>query len=137
MKNQWKLCRIGKSYEFSAAHKLPLVADGHKCKNLHGHNYIFEVEIRGEISPKDGFCNNTDFYLLDKAMQPILKALDHHYLNDIEGLDNPTAEIIAAWILDKLNDELAAYFSVKVWETPKCWAQVVSRDGWYQKEHRE
>lgn len=136
MKN-WQLCRIGKTYSFEAAHRLPKVPETHKCHRLHGHNYKVEIEVRGEIAPKDGFCNNTDFFELDKAMAPILQALDHHYLNDVQGLENPTAENIAAWVLARLNEQCAIYFSVKVWETDKCWAQVVNRDGFFQKEHRE
>lgn len=135
MKNGWQLARIGKQYSFSAAHFLPKVPDGHKCKNMHGHNYVVEVEIRNEISPADGFCGNVDFYQVDESMAPILAALDHKLLNDIAGLENPTAENIASWILK--NFKPAILFSVKVWETPKCWAQVINADGYFQKEHRE
>lgn len=137
MKNNWSLCRIGKEYSFSAAHKLPKVHENHQCYRLHGHNYKVEVELRGEIAALNGFCMNLDFAQIDEHMKPIIKTLDHHYLNDIEGLENPTAEIIAEWILNKLNAQLSIYFSVTVWETPKCWAQVVNRDGYWQKEHRE
>ena len=131
----WQLARIGKQYAFSAAHRLPKVPDWHQCHRLHGHNYIVEVEIRGEISPTDGFCNNIDFYKVDESMKPLLEKLDHHYLNDIEGLENPTAENIAMWILKNFKPSIL--WSVKVWETPKCWAEVVNRDGYFQKEHRE
>jgi 6-pyruvoyltetrahydropterin/6-carboxytetrahydropterin synthase len=134
MKN-WQLCRIGKQYAFSAAHQLPKVGDGHPCKRLHGHNYVVEIEVRGEISPKDGFCSNIDFMEVDKHMKPIIEQLDHHFLNDIPGLENPTAEHIAAWILDKY--PVHYLFSVTVWETPKCWAQVVNSDGFFPKEHRD
>jgi len=135
MKANWQLARIGKQYAFSAAHQLPCVPDGHPCKRLHGHNYIVEVEIRGEIAPKDGFCSNIDFMEVDKHMKPIIEQLDHHFLNDITGLENPTAELIAAWILDKY--PVKYLYSVTVWETPKCWAQVINEDGFYKKAHRE
>lgn len=137
MMKSWQLCRIGKQYSFSAAHRLPNVPEWHKCHNLHGHNYMVEIEIRGEIAPKDGFCNNTDFFDVDGNIKPIIDRLDHKYLNDIEGLENPTAEIIASWILTELNKTCAIYWGVTVWETPKCWAQVINQDGWYQKEHRD
>ncbi len=133
--SSWQLARIGKQYSFSAAHMLPKVGDGHPCKRLHGHNYIVEVEIRGEIAPKDGFCSNIDFLEVDRLMKPIIEKLDHHYLNEIPGLENPTAEHIAAWILDKY--PVKYLFSVTVWETPKCWAQVVNSEGMYKKGHRE
>lgn len=134
MKN-WQLARIGKQYHFAAAHFLPKVPDGHKCKNMHGHNYMVEVEIRNEISPLDGFCGNVDFYQVDESMKPIIARLDHKLLNEIEGLENPTAENIAAWILKEYQP--AILFSVTVWETPKSWATVVNRDGYFQKEHRD
>lgn len=137
MNDQWKLCRIGKQYHFSSAHRLPKVSEHHPCYQLHGHNYVAEIEIRGEISPRTGFCNSIDFFEVDSHMKSIIETLDHHYLNEIEGLDNPTAENIATWILDKLNNKLAMYFSVTVWETPKCWAKVINGTGWYQKDHRD
>lgn len=134
MKN-WQLARIGKQYHFEAAHRLPMVPEWHKCSRLHGHNYVVEVEIRGEVAPVDGFCGNIDFFQIDESMNPILEKLDHHYLNDIEGLENPTAENIATWILKNFSP--AILFSVKVWETPMCLAQVINRDGYFQKDHRE
>lgn len=135
MKNSWQLCRIGKQYSFSAAHYLPKVHNGHPCKRMHGHNYLVEVEYRGEIAPIDGFCGNLDFAKIDAAVKPVIDRLDHQVLNDF--IENPTAELIAAYILDEINSELSIFFSVTVWETPKCWAQVVNGEGFYKKEHRE
>ena len=143
----WQLSSIGRLYEFSAAHHLPNVDDGHKCKNLHGHNYKVELEIRGEIAPLDGFCNNMDFAKIDDYMKPLLAKLDHNNLNTF--IENPTTELVAQWILDNFNP--AILFSVKVWESEPCrsiqdhllvddgrsWAKVVNRDGYFQKEHRE
>lgn len=129
----WDLCRIAKQYSFSAAHMLPEVGEGHPCKRLHGHNYLVEVEFRGEIA-SNGFCGNLDFASMDESMAPLLKQLDHYYLNDIPGLENPTAENIAAWILK--NFEPHFLYSVKVWETPKCWAQVINRDGLFPRAHK-
>jgi len=130
----WQLSRIGKQYAFSAAHFLPEVDDGHPCKRLHGHNYVVEIEIRSETSP-NGFCAGLDFKELDRFMNPIIDMLDHQLLNDVEGLENPTAEIIAEWILKKFPHSVL--FCVKVWETPKCWAIAVNKDGLYHKTHRE
>lgn len=133
----WELCRIAKEYSFEAAHMLPKVPDGHKCKRLHGHNYKVEVEFRGEIAPKDGFCGNLDFADIDAQVKPIIDRLDHQYLNEIEGLDNPTAENIAAYLLREINSTRSIFFSVKVWETPKCWAMVVNKDGLFRSAHKE
>lgn len=137
MKQAWQLCRIGRTYRFEAAHQLPKVPEWHKCRRLHGHNYRVEIELRNEIAPVNGFCGNYDFFDIDKIINPIIEQLDHRLLNEVEGLENPTAELIAQWILDKANAELSMFFSVKVWETDDCWAQVVNKDGWWQKEHRE
>lgn len=135
MNKQWQLARIGKQYSFSSAHFLPKVPEWHKCRGMHGHNYVVEVEIRNEISPLDGFCGNIDFYTIDKSMKPLIDLLDHKVLNDIPGLENPTAENIAAWFLTSFKP--AILFSVTVWETPKCYATVVNRDGYFHKEHRD
>ena len=134
MKNNWQLARIGKQYSFSAAHRLPNMCESHPCYRLHGHNYIVEFEVRGEICHQ-GFCNGIDFNDMDKEVKRLINIVDHQYLNDIEGLDNPTAENIAGWFLG--NFKTKYLFSVKVWETPKCWAMVVASNGQFQKAHRE
>ena len=133
----WDLCRIGKEYAFEAAHMLPKVPEWHKCHRLHGHNYKVEIEVRGEIAAKDGFCNNLDFADIDQQVKPIIDRLDHQYLNDIPGLENPTAENIAAYLLKEINATRSIFFSVKVWETPKCWAMVVNREGLFARQHKE
>ena len=135
IRDAWKLCRIGKQYSFSAAHFLPLVGANHPCRRMHGHNYVVELEVRGEIAPVDGFCSNIDFFQLDLLMKPILEKIDHRTLND--EIENPTAELIAQYIMDEINKNRAILFSVKVWETPKCFAMVVNKDGVYKPEHRE
>ena len=139
MSSQWSLCRIAKSYKFSAAHFLPHVPDGHKCKRLHGHNYVVEVEIRGEIGsprgPKPGFCAGIDFFDIDSHMQPLIEKLDHNLLNDIPGLENPTAENIAGWFMTSFLRH--DFYSVKVWEETDCWAQVINADGLFKRQHKE
>jgi 6-pyruvoyltetrahydropterin/6-carboxytetrahydropterin synthase len=130
----WELCRIGKEYHFSAAHWLPEVKDGHPCKRMHGHNYVVEVELRNEISG-NGFCGHLDFYEIDAQVKPVIDRLDHRVINDF--ITNPTAENIALYFLAEINKERSIFYSVKVWETPKCWAMVVNRDGYYHKAHRD
>lgn len=131
MKN-WKLTRIGKTYSFSAAHWITGVSDTHPCSVVHGHNYTIEVEVRGETNPRTGMV--MDFHTIDGHFKPLIDQLDHTTLNDHEGLKNPTAENIAHWFLDRVT--LKAFFSVKVWETDKCWAMAV-QDGLFKKSHRE
>lgn len=136
MKREWQYSRIGKQYSFSASHQLTKVPEGHPCARLHGHNYVVEVEVRGDISVRNGFCNGLDFYDLDVAVKPLVEKLDHHHINDV--IDNPTAERIAQWFLDEILKSTPGWaYAVTVWETPKCWAMAVNSDGLYHGKHRE
>ncbi len=109
--------RIGRTYRFEAAHFLPLVPEGHRCKNLHGHNYRVDIVICGTLDGR-GFV--ADFAEIDELVAPLLAQVDHTLLNDVAGLDNPTAEVIARWFLDRL-DTCAL---VRVYENDDCWAEV-------------
>jgi 6-pyruvoyltetrahydropterin/6-carboxytetrahydropterin synthase len=86
--------RIGRTYRFESAHHLPLLPEGHKCKNLHGHNYRIDVAVCGTLDAR-GFVK--DFAEIDAEIMPLVRKLDHRLLNEVEGLENPTAEVIAAW----------------------------------------
>ncbi|MDE2181573.1 MAG: 6-carboxytetrahydropterin synthase QueD [Alphaproteobacteria bacterium] len=109
---------IGRCYRFESAHFLPKVPEGHRCRNLHGHNYRVEVVVRGPIDTR-GFVR--DFAEVDADMAPLLALVDHKLLNDVDGLSNPTAERIAHWFLDRMPD----CERVRVWENADCWAEVV------------
>lgn len=113
---------IGNKYEFIAGHFLPKVPPGHKCARQHGHNYEVEIVLTGEVE-ENGFV--IDFYDLDAIIKPILDRLDHRNLNDIAGLENPTAENIAHWFRQEITPHLGAGLTleaVTVWETKNCWA---------------
>jgi len=133
MKRVWQYSRIGKTYKFSAAHRLLLLPEHHKCHRLHGHNYKIEIEVRGDVMEKTGFCLNIDYADIDKIVKPLVSQLDHQYLNDF--IENPTAENIAQWFLDKLVQTYI--YSVKVWETDNCWAMAINQDGLYHAVHKE
>ncbi|HPH66230.1 MAG TPA: 6-carboxytetrahydropterin synthase QueD [Kofleriaceae bacterium] len=92
--------RLSRSYRFESAHFLPKVPPGHKCANMHGHSYNIEVVIEGEIDPATGWL--MDFSDIDVHVAPLVKILDHHVLNDVPGLSNPTSELLAVWLWDKL-----------------------------------
>lgn len=92
--------RIYKDVIFEAAHRLPRVAPEHRCYNLHGHTFKCRIECEGPLDPKLGWV--VDFADVDRAVEPLMKQLDHRYLNDVPGLENPTSEVIAAWILERL-----------------------------------
>ncbi len=106
---------IWKEFTFEAAHQLPHVADGHKCRRLHGHSFRVEVRVRGEPDPHLGWV--MDFADLKAAWRPLDDALDHQYLNDVTGLENPTSEVLARWIWDRLTPTLPGLCSVAVRET--------------------
>ncbi|HTW08743.1 MAG TPA: 6-carboxytetrahydropterin synthase QueD [Acidimicrobiales bacterium] len=89
---------------FEAAHRLPKVAPGHKCGRLHGHSFRVEVRVRGEVDPVTGMV--MDFDEVKAAFAPLHGELDHNYLNDVAGLDNPTSENLARWIWQRLAPHL-------------------------------
>lgn len=103
-----------KEFTFEAAHRLPYVPDGHKCARLHGHSFHVRITIRGPVSARLGWV--MDFSDLKAAWQPLDEILDHRYLNDIDGLENPTSEVLAHWIWRRLVDSLPL-LSVEIRET--------------------
>ncbi len=106
---------IFKAFTIEAAHRLPKVPAGHKCARLHGHSFRIEVHVEGPIDPEFGWV--LDFADLKAAFRPIFDQLDHHYLNDIEGLENPTSEQLARWIWTRLKLELPMLAEIVVHET--------------------
>jgi 6-pyruvoyltetrahydropterin/6-carboxytetrahydropterin synthase len=106
---------IFKIFTLEAAHRLPNVPPGHKCARLHGHSFRVEIHISGEIDPHTGWV--MDFADIKAAFKPLYDQLDHHYLNDIEGLENPTSEQLARWIWDRLKPALPLLSEVVVHET--------------------
>lgn len=106
---------IFKVFSIEAAHQLPNVPEGHKCARLHGHSFRIEIHLSGPLDPHTGWV--MDFAEVKAAFRPIFERLDHHYLNDIEGLDNPTSERIAEWIWDHLKPALPLLSQVVVHET--------------------
>ena len=91
---------IFREFTFEAAHRLPGVPEGHKCRRLHGHSFRVEVHVAGEVDPEAGWV--MDFADLKAAFAPLHEQLDHHYLNEVPGLANPTSEVLARWIWDRL-----------------------------------
>lgn len=106
---------IFKEFTFEAAHRLPAVPPGHKCGRLHGHSFMVRVIVRGSVDPNTGWV--LDFGDLKQAFQPLHEQLDHHYLNEIDGLSNPTSEVLARWIWCRLRPRLPLLSEVCVRET--------------------
>ncbi|MNS90513.1 6-carboxy-5,6,7,8-tetrahydropterin synthase [compost metagenome] len=106
---------IFKVFTLEAAHRLPNVPPGHKCARLHGHSFRVELKVEGEPGEQTGWI--MDFGDVKAAFQPIYDRLDHHYLNDIPGLENPTSENLAVWIWNELKPTLPALSEITVHET--------------------
>lgn len=123
---------ISRTYHFESAHFLPMVPEGHKCRRVHGHNYKVEVVVENEdddaVDRNGGFV--IDFWDLDKFVAPLVERIDHRLLNDIDGLKNPTAELIARWFWRKLYGQFATpmLFAITVWETDECSATYQGRE---------
>jgi 6-pyruvoyltetrahydropterin/6-carboxytetrahydropterin synthase len=120
-------CRLTRDYRFEAAHFLPQVGPEHKCSRMHGHSYHLRVTLEGDIDPELGWL--MDFAELDHLVAPVLARLDHRLLNDVDGLGNPTSEMLAAWLWRHLSGRLPLAL-IELSETPdsRCavWGQASS-----------
>lgn len=106
---------LARSFSFEAAHRLPNLPPGHKCERLHGHSFRVELVCEGEADPKTGWL--IDFAEIRRTFAPFLEQLDHRYLNEIGGLENPTAENIARWIWMRVKPVLPVLSGVNIAET--------------------
>ncbi len=113
--------KITQAFTFEAAHRLPNVPTTHRCHNMHGHSYRVELRVEGAVDRESGFV--IDFFDVEAVFAPLLVQLDHHCLNEIEDLSNPTAENIAEWIWNRVKPNLPQIVAVVVYETPNCWAE--------------
>ncbi len=117
--------RLERTFRFEAAHFLPKVVPGHKCARMHGHSYQIDVVVEGELDAERGWL--LDFGDLDAEVLPLIDRLDHHVLNELEGLSNPTSELLAAWIWERLKPGLPQLAELVVSETPS--SRCVYRGG--------
>ena len=106
---------VFREFRFEAAHRLPRVPKGHKCARLHGHSFRVAVHVEGPVGEDSGWV--IDFADIKQAFKPIHEALDHRYLNDIDGLENPTSEVLARWIWARLQPALPGLARIVVRET--------------------
>ena len=111
---------IFKAFTLESAHRLPNVPAGHKCARVHGHSFRVEIHVSGEVDPQVGWVQ--DFADIKAAFQPIFELLDHNYLNDVAGLENPTSENLAKWVWQRLKAGLPLLSKVVVHETCTCGA---------------
>lgn len=106
---------IFKEFKFEAAHSLPHLPVGHKCRNVHGHSYRIRVVLSGKVSAETGWV--MDFAELKRVVKPLIDRLDHAFLNDIEGLSVSTSEMLAVWFWRQLKPKLPNLSAVECWET--------------------
>jgi 6-pyruvoyltetrahydropterin/6-carboxytetrahydropterin synthase len=106
---------IFKVFTIEAAHRPPYVPVGHKCGRLHGHTFQIEVHVQGPLDPKLGWI--IDFADIKAAFKPIEERIDHHYLNEVEGLENPTSENVARWVWQQLQPSLPCLSKIVIRET--------------------
>lgn len=106
---------LSKNFHFEAAHWLPTFPEGHKCRRLHGHSFRFDVVVEGEVDPAKGYL--IDYGEIKAIVGPIVDQLDHYNLNDIKGLENPTSEMIAVWLWNRIQPELPLLSKIIVYET--------------------
>ena len=104
-----------REYRFEAAHQLPKVAPGHRCARLHGHSYRVDVTVAGGVDEESGWV--IDFYDMDRAVVPVIEALDHRFLNEIPGLENPTSERLCVYLWGEIAPLLSGLCAITVWET--------------------
>ena len=114
--------RLTKEFRFEAAHTLPSLPEGHKCRKMHGHSFKVEISVEGAVDEEIGWVY--DHKQISLAMEPLLAELDHGYLNDIEGLESPTIERMAGWFWKKLEKDLGNWFA-------STWRE---QNGKYQKK---
>ena len=107
--------RLYKDFSFEAAHRLPNVPAGHKCARLHGHSFLVRVTVDGPVGERTGWV--MDFADLKVAFAPLHDRLDHRYLNEVPGLENPTSEQLAQWIWQALKPGLPQLHRIVVHET--------------------
>ena len=107
--------RLVKQFKFEAAHSLPCFPEGHKCRRLHGHSFRFDVCVEGDVDPAIGFL--IDYGDIKAVCEPIVRQLDHYFLNDIDGLAISTSEMLALWLWRRIKPALPMLAEVVVYET--------------------
>ena len=111
------------NFTFEAAHQLPHAPSHSKCRRLHGHSFKVEVHVCGGLGEETGWV--MDYDEIQRVCEPVYDALDHRLLNEVDGLENPTSEIIAVWIWNRLEPNIPGLSAIVVHET--CTARCVYR----------
>jgi 6-pyruvoyltetrahydropterin/6-carboxytetrahydropterin synthase len=110
--------RLEKTFRFESAHWLPNVPEGHKCRRMHGHSFRVTIVVEGDVNEDSGWV--MDYGIIKEAFAPLDAQLDHYCLNEIDGLENPTSEMLSIWIWNRMKPALPQLFEVAVEETCTC-----------------
>ena len=115
---------LTREFSFEAAHRLPNVPRSHKCARMHGHSFRLEVTVAGEVGAGSGWL--VDYAEISSVVEPILREeLDHRCLNEVPGLENPTSELICAWLWKRLATLVPGLAAITLAET--CAARCTYR----------
>ncbi|MCC5830292.1 MAG: 6-carboxytetrahydropterin synthase QueD [Phycisphaeraceae bacterium] len=106
---------LTKTFTFDSAHWLPTFPEGHKCRRMHGHSFHVDVLVAGDVNPEAGYL--IDYGDIKRVVGPIIDSLDHRVLNEIEGLENPTAEMLCVWLYERIKPQLPLLDRIRVRET--------------------
>ena len=109
---------LAKDFEFESAQSLPHFPEGHKCRDLHGHSFKVTISVRGEVDEATGIFY--DHARISAAMLPLVGQLDHHHLNEIPGLENPTIELMCRWLWQRLEPSLPGLYEIVLHETARA-----------------
>lgn len=110
---------LSREFDFGAAQALEIFPEGHKCRRLHGHTFTVQISVTGEVNPETGLLY--DHAEIARETKPLIEQIDHTYLNEIEGLSNPTVENVCKWFWDRLEDKLPGLSEIRIYETPRAW----------------
>ena len=110
------IVELTKTYHFEAAHALTRAPEGHRCRHIHGHTYQVDVTLRGPVDPDVGWL--MDYGDITAAVKPVIELLDHQFLNEVEGLSQPTSENLCAWLWDHISRSTPHLWEICVRETP-------------------
>ncbi|MFH1531749.1 MAG: 6-carboxytetrahydropterin synthase QueD [Pseudomonadota bacterium] len=110
------IVELTKRYHFEAAHALTRAPEGHRCRQVHGHTYEVEVTLKGPVEPETGWL--VDYGDITQAVKPVIELLDHRFLNEVEGLSQPTSEHLCAWLWARIAPALPYLSEICVRETP-------------------
>ena len=113
------MAHVWRRYRLEAAHQLPNVPPGHKCGRMHGHGFEIIVHANQDLGSRQ---LSIDYDHIDRMWAPLQAELNYHCLNDIEGLSNPTSELISSWLWSRLKQSLPELSWITVFETGSCGA---------------